>query len=311
MAKYAFYILLKRKCPDRINLIDTFYYHYAQSWNGYELDKIFGITAPDLVERYENLASGEDGYFWKAYAFFVKEQPDIPIVRVSRGEYTYYNCRWAKLRKFCDKALFKLRYEWAMHFDKRAKHYGYYQDKYKKNCFRLKANVYFDEFNYTSDIYFKEIKDEIKKAFTFPDFSDENIINCAKQMLETESVVIHIRRSDHMYDNGSLYELRYYEKAVGFIRSKVREPMFFLFSDEPEWCDDNRKILGLKEEDKVVVADWNKQGESFRDMQLMTYGKHNILAISSFSWWGYYLSGRQDKIVCAPEGYWLEVDNHF
>lgn len=311
MAKYAFYILLKHKCPDRMNMIDTFYYHYAHSWNGYELNKIFGIDAPDLIECYENMDMEGNGYFEKAYHFFLKEQPDVPVIRVSRGEYTYYNCRWAALRKFRDKVLFKIRYEWEMHFDNRARQYGYYHDRYKKNCFRLKANVYFDEFNYTSDQYFREIKSEIKKAFTFPDFCDEKNDNCAKKMLETESVVMHIRRSDHMYDNGYLYEQHYYKKTVNFIRSKVSEPVFFLFSDEPEWCEENKEVLGLRETDDIVIVNWNKQEDSFRDMQLMTYGKHNILAISSFSWWGYYLSSRKDKIVCAPEGYWLEVNNHF
>lgn len=58
--------------------------------------------------------------------------------------------------------------------------------------------------------------------------------------------------------------------------------------------------MGLNEQDEIYFVDWNTQLESYRDMQLMTYCKHNIIAISSFSWMGYYLSKhKKDKIVCA------------
>lgn len=311
MTKYAFYILLTHKCPQRRNLIDTYFYQCERSWNGYELEKIFGISAPNLMDFYGENEPEKIGYFEKAYKFFQKEQPKTPIIRVSRGEYTYYNSKLAKVKKLYDKIQFKLRYELAMHLDKEAKQYGYYRDRYKANCFRLSANVYFDEFNYTSDIYFREIQEELRQIYSFPEFSDEKNKECASRMLETESVILHVRRSDHMYDNGFLYENHYYEKAVGFIKERVRNPVFFLFSDEPEWCEKNKEELGLSDEDEICFVQWNKQEESFRDMQLMTFGKHNILAISSFSWWGYYLSTRKDKLVCAPKGYWLEVDYHF
>lgn len=311
MAKYAFYILLNKKSKNTINLIDTYFYEYTDAWNGYELKKIFNIEAPNIVDFYNKNDLIIDDYFVKASEYFKKQQPNEEIIRVSRGEYTYYNSRYAKVKKFRDKVLFKIRYEWLMHFSNEAKKYGYFSDRYKNNWYKLKANVYYDEFNYTSDIYFKEIKEDIIKAFTFPEFTDSNNNYYSKKMLSENSVVMHVRRSDHMYDNGFLYEDNYYKKAVEFIKGKVENPVFYIFSDEAQWCAENRTELGLKPDDKVVIVDWNRGEESYRDMQLMTYAKHNILAISSFSWWGYYLSKHNHKVVCAPKGYWTEVPYHF
>lgn len=309
MAKYAFYILLNKKSKNTINMIDTYFYQYQEAWNGYELNKIFGIEAPDITMLYDVNEPLVHDYFKKALEFFMKEQPDEEIIRVSRGEYTYYNSPLAKVKKLRDKVLFKLRYEYLTRF--MTKKYGYVNDRYKSNWYRLNANVYYDEFNYTSDKYFKGIKNEIMDTFQFPDFTDEKNQFYKEQMLSEESVVLHVRRSDHMYDNGFLYEDNYYQKAVRYMKEKIAAPVFYIFSDEPDWCQTHKEELGLSELDKIVFVDWNKDEESFRDMQLMTYAKHNILAISSFSWWGYYLSKREDKIVCAPKGFWLEVKNHF
>ena len=130
-------------------------------------------------------------------------------------------------------------------------------------------------------------------------------------MEQSESVAAHVRRSDHMYDNIRLFEEQYFVKAVNYIKEQTQNPVFYIFSDEPQWCRENMQTLGLTASDNVEIIDWNIGEESYRDMQLMTYCKHNILAISSFSWWGYYLSRQSDKVVCAPEGYWMEVPVHF
>ena len=309
MAKYAFYLLLNKKSKNTINMIDTYFYQYQEAWNGYELNRIFGIEAPDISKLYDADAPLVHDYFKKAAEFFIKEQPEEEIIRVSRGEYTYYNSSLASVKKIRDKVLFKLRYEYMTRFV--TKKYGYINDRYKNNWYHLNANVYYDEFNYTSDKYFREIKDEIVNAFKFPNFTDEVNQFYKEKMLSEESVVLHVRRSDHMYDNGFLYEDNYYQKAVEYIKENVSNPVFYIFSDELEWCNNHIVELGLQESDKVFFVDWNHGMESFRDMQLMTYAKHNILAISSFSWWGYYLSKRTKKIVCAPKGFWLEVENHF
>ena len=71
-----------------------------------------------------------------------------------------------------------------------------------------------------------------------------------------------------------------------------------IFSDDLDWC---REHIGGKIDDlEVVYVDWNKGVDSFRDMQLMTLCKHNIIANSSFSWWGAWLGQQKGKVVIAP-----------
>ena len=53
MAKYAFYLLVNSKSKNTVNMIDTYFYQFAEAWNGYELDKIFGIDAPDITDVYD------------------------------------------------------------------------------------------------------------------------------------------------------------------------------------------------------------------------------------------------------------------
>ncbi len=131
-------------------------------------------------------------------------------------------------------------------------------------------------------------------------------------MKQGNSVALHVRRGDHMYDNGDLFQRGYYQKSVGYIKEHTdTKQTFYLFSDDLEWCLENLETLGLEESDQIVPVNWNHGESSFRDMQLMTYCQHHIIPISSFSWWGYYLSDNRDKIVCAPEGYWLDVEHHF
>ena len=72
----------------------------------------------------------------------------------------------------------------------------------------------------------------------------------------------------------------------------------------------NLHKFGLNGQDKIIPINWNKGKESYKDMQLMTFCQHNIIPISSFSWWGAYLSNRCDKITVAPIGHGMNMQYH-
>lgn len=311
MVKYAFYLDVKKKCKDEKCYIDTTAFHSLKMWNGYELERIFGIRDEDFYDLYTK----EEQETVKSipYRIAVMDkmkvlEPERDVYCTNRGKVIKYGTEMSfpvRLRNKVTELANKYWYGKVFHDDRHI-------DRYPDNYLRLKGNTFYDEFNHTSDEYFRDSREEVLKVFKFPEFADEQNTKIADQMLQEESVALHVRRSDHMYDNEELFTGGFFQKSVDKIRSRTRQPIFYIFSDEPEWCGTHLSELGLDDNDRIICVDWNCGKESFRDMQLMTYCKHNIMVISSFSWWGYYLSkNTEGKIACAPKGYWFDVENHF
>lgn len=155
-----------------------------------------------------------------------------------------------------------------------------------------------------SDKYFSDYKDEIVNEFTFKGINSSNII-LANEMLSLDSVSLHIRRGDylglHRYAN--ICNETYYSKAIQYICDRVNNPHFYIFSNDIEWCKDFADSLGIK----YTLLVHNKGVDSFQDMYLMTQCHHNIIANSSFSWWGAYLNKNPNAIQIAPKG-WDNTD---
>ena len=122
-------------------------------------------------------------------------------------------------------------------------------------------------------------------------------------MQNSNSVGIHIRRGDYIsnqaaFENHGICSLTYYKTAIGIINSKINNPMYFIFSDDTEWV--RNTDFGIK---NFEIIDWNIEKKSYIDMQLMSYCKHNIIANSTFSWWGAWLNNYSQKIVIAPKNW--------
>lgn len=163
-----------------------------------------------------------------------------------------------------------------------------------------RKNTYFQGF-WQSWKYFDKIEEAIRTQFTFkPPFSEINKA-CAQAIDGCESVSIHIRRGDYTKrrrweDIGSICSLDYYNWAIAHIHEQLGDKVhYFIFSDDIEWVKANLPISN------ATYINWNKDGESYNDLHLMSLCKHNIIANSSFSWWGAFLNQNPDKIVIAPE----------
>jgi hypothetical protein len=169
------------------------------------------------------------------------------------------------------------------------------------NSFFVKRNSLFNIYDgyWQSQLYFDQIKDDVRVAFVF----DQKLLNIrtlqvAKDIMNSNSVSIHIRRGDYL-DHSEFFEnictLDYYKKAILYITNRTKECRFYVFSDDIEWCRNNIKYLG-----DLKFIDFNIETDSWQDMYLMSICKHNIIANSTFSWWGAWLNNNSEKMVLAP-----------
>lgn len=157
-----------------------------------------------------------------------------------------------------------------------------------------------------SEKYFKAIESLIRSDFTFKPELNERNLKVKRRIEDSNSVSIHVRRGDFV-DNPSAFEthgvcsLDYYRNAIAEVKNHVNDPVFYIFSDDCNWVR-NSNLVG----DSHEFIDWNQGKESYIDMQLMSYCKHNIIANSSFSWWGAWLNNYSSKIVIAPKQWFAD-----
>lgn len=121
----------------------------------------------------------------------------------------------------------------------------------------------------------------------------------------TNSVSLHIRRGDYLKPQnisrfGNICTEEYYRKAMEIIKNNIKNPHYFVFSDEIEWCKQNLELSN-----NTHFVDWNIGDDSILDMYLMSKCKANIIANSSFSYWSAKLSG--NKLVVYPAKWFNDV----
>lgn len=166
-------------------------------------------------------------------------------------------------------------------------------------------NIYFNGY-WQSEKYFKQIATEIKKTFKIELKEDKKNSDLLDIIQNTNSVSVHIRLGDYVNEERTrnihyVCDLNYYKKAINYIETKVKNPIYFVFSNE---IDKVKEKLNLP---NAFFIDWNVGKDSYKDLILMSNCKHNIIANSSFSWWGAYLNGNADKIVITPKK-WLRTE---
>lgn len=156
-----------------------------------------------------------------------------------------------------------------------------------------------------SEAYFESVKNEIIKQYTFLNIDEENL-KIAKDMNNSNSVSIHIRRGDYlglsMYANVCTED--YYRKSVEYILEHENNVVFYIFSNDTSWSKNFAEELGIN----YIIISQNTGADSYKDMYLMTQCRHNIIANSSFSWWGAYLNQNESAIKIAPRG-WDNTDS--
>lgn len=170
----------------------------------------------------------------------------------------------------------------------------------------LTYDVYLSGY-WQSEKYFKNIKSYIVEDFNnrVSPISTQNRL-IADLISNTNSVSLHVRRTDYITnpiarDFHGVCTSEYYYNSMKYIESRIKNPTYFVFTDEHEWARRN-----INSKHKIVFVENNHGNDSHEDMRLMKICKNNIIANSSFSWWGAWLNQNKSKIVVSPKQWFID-----
>lgn len=139
---------------------------------------------------------------------------------------------------------------------------------------------------------------QIKMPHTLsPEYTD-----WAAKITTENSVAIHLRRGDYVRPGSAYVDLsatNYYEKAMDKARELLPDCQFFFFSDDLDYV--KSKFKG----DNIHYVDCNRGENSYLDIKLMSMAKVNIMANSTFSYWGAYI-GHEKKTVIYSDQWFCE-----
>lgn len=147
--------------------------------------------------------------------------------------------------------------------------------------------------NYQSDVYFFGYDDRLVDTFGPTSEFVEEMNRKYPQLSQENTVSLHVRRGDYLNASGPnrVIDSSYYDNALKEIRTYTT---MFVFTDDKEWAKQNLKF------DNMVFVD---EDADWKELWLMSLCKHNIIANSSFSWWGAFLNRNPKKIVVCPGDY--------
>ena len=120
-----------------------------------------------------------------------------------------------------------------------------------------------------------------------------------------KSVALHIRRGDYVSNKTvanyhGTCSLDYYYNAINYIAQSNEEIVIYVFSDDIDWVKAN-----LKTKHTICYVENNM---NYEDLRLMSSCHHNIIANSSFSWWGAWLNQSSGKVVIAPKNWFINTE---
>lgn len=150
---------------------------------------------------------------------------------------------------------------------------------------------------YFFDLKYYDGMEEILRSEFSPKKEIKLRHNLKEILNKRETVSLHIRRGDFLKVNRDISSSGYYDKAIKIIENNILHPVYLIFSDDIEWV---KKNLNVRSE-KIFVSGMGFQ--DYEELTIMRYCKHNIIANSTFSYWGAYLNANSNKMVICPK-YW-------
>lgn len=156
--------------------------------------------------------------------------------------------------------------------------------------------------------YFLDNREDLLNRFEFTSNDNNNLYKKYDKLLNSNNVVsVHIRRGDYLEKAnaelfGDICTEKYYESAIRKMREKVPGCQFLIFSNDVKWCLDNFT------DDDMTVVEGDDCNSAMTELQMMSQCKHNIIANSSFSWWGAWLNCNENKYIIMPK-HWINNED--
>jgi hypothetical protein len=150
--------------------------------------------------------------------------------------------------------------------------------------------------------YFESIK-KILQAEISPKLPlDAHYQNYLKQIQASTSAMVHIRRGDYVHLSSAskvhgFVGLQYYQKGMAVLLDKIPDITFFIFSDDLDWAKENLP----HQERSIFIQSHESRDAVIQELELMTYCQHYLIANSSLSWWGAWLSKHENNSVICPK----------
>lgn len=174
--------------------------------------------------------------------------------------------------------------------------------QYDPDVFGIKKDTYFDGFWQNPD-YFDQYREELLPLLQPKEKKKEGVIALKEEMQREESVSVHIRRGDYVGLAWNL-PMSYYDMAMIKMEECLGATLhYYIFSDDMDFAREYYKTSGRQ----ITFISYDSPSPVRDDMYLMSRCRHNIIANSSYSWWGAYQNQNPEKYVICPKiGMWDE-----
>ena len=189
----------------------------------------------------------------------------------------------------------------------------YIEPNFHYNEINNKVNYldgYFQSYKYFEK-NFEQICNLINLDFNKQQVKDNFLPNVDKQL-----VSLHFRMGDYknLPNHHPIMSIEYYEKSIEYIISQQNCKLAFLYFCEKEDNDYINDVIISSLQKKFSNCTFIKANDDIEDweqMLMMSNCNHNIIANSSFSWWGAYFNTNTDKIVCYPSLWFGQAYSHY
>lgn len=183
------------------------------------------------------------------------------------------------------------------------KHYAFEPNRAYIDPKKLENKLYFDGY-WQSWRYVDEVREILKKDFVSTQPLSEKTQGFQKKMQGENAVFVGVRKGDYTaeIEHYGSFDSNYYQKAMAKIEQTVENPVYYVFSNDVQWCKDNMDWGGRT----VIYREPEDQTDDFEELMLMASCKHAIIVNSTYHWWGATMIENSEKIICCPDTWFFD-----